>query len=231
MYRLAQATYRTPSTAATGPDGISPAAASFQGFACSPVSDQASPLATFLHHLSHATYEAAPAAGTTPSFAAAPSTAAVAAELAGKEDKPEAQAAVPADAANNDVQQVDSTPYQDFMKFLTQATYHSPGTKCDAGSQGLPLRPQAVQSNNLKQHEQGSISGTPDVRPLTVRTGRSTTVAVTPCKYAEALFGSCALCLASCKKVSAFQVTPFFLMLSHGSHAYVVLPLRDYHTL
>ena len=60
--RLAQATYRTPSTAATGQgEQSSPSAASFQ-FACSPVRDNTSPLATFFHNLSHATYEASPSA-------------------------------------------------------------------------------------------------------------------------------------------------------------------------
>ena len=105
--RLAQATYRTPSTVATGQDDESPSAVTFQGFACSPALDQTSPLATFLHHLSHATYEAA----------AAPAATAESASSA-KQHTPE-------------MQPNDPTPYMDFMKFLTQATYHSPGTKPD----------------------------------------------------------------------------------------------------
>ena len=72
------------------------------------------PLAMFLHHLSHATYEAAPE---TKAAAAAPAAT--------------TESASSVEQRTPEMQPNDPTPYMDFMKFLTQATYHSPGTKPD----------------------------------------------------------------------------------------------------
>lgn len=117
--RLAQATYKTPSTEATRQDGDSPSSGSFC-FA-SPAADQPSPLATFLHQLSDATYE--------PQDSAVESPAA---------NLPDAEAGF-----HSPDGQSGATPFQDFMKYLTQATYHSPGAKAgqdkirvDTGVQG-----------------------------------------------------------------------------------------------
>ena len=109
MCRLAQTTYKTPSTVQ---EQSSPSQGSFC-FA-SPITDQSSPLATFLHQLSHATY--------------------------GSQDSPaeSAHSAQPASQAgihSPDAQQ-GPTPFQDFMKYLTQATYHSPGSKADRALAG-----------------------------------------------------------------------------------------------
>lgn len=75
----------------------------------SAVADHPSPLATFLHQLSHATYESEGSAAES-----APAT----------HDDTEADFSSPQP-------QKGPTPFQDFMKYLTQATYHSPGTKAD----------------------------------------------------------------------------------------------------
>jgi hypothetical protein len=75
----------------------------------SPVADHPSPLATFLHQLSHATYESEGSAAKS-----APAT----------HDDAEADFCSPSP-------QKGPTPFQDFMKYLTQATYHSPGAKAD----------------------------------------------------------------------------------------------------
>ncbi|DBA67536.1 TPA: hypothetical protein ACH3X2_001814 [Trebouxia sp. C0005] len=106
-HRLAQATYKTPSTQATVPEAGTASAVSFC-FA-SAVADHPSPLATFLHQLSHATYESEGSAAES-----APAT----------HDDTEADFSSPQP-------QKGPTPFQDFMKYLTQATYHSPGTKAD----------------------------------------------------------------------------------------------------
>ena len=103
MCRLAQATYKTPSTEATVLEESSPDAVSFC-FA-SPAAHPPSPLATFLHQLSHATYESQGSAA---------------------ESVPDAEAEFHSPEA-----QTCATPFQDFMKYLTQATYHSPGAKAD----------------------------------------------------------------------------------------------------
>ena len=119
LHRLAQTTYKTPSTEATGLDRDSPTALSF----CfgSPVADQPSPLATFLHQLSYATYEShSSAAESAPHSSAA-------------ESAPETHQAHMAEDTQCEAQN-GPTPFQDFMKYLTQATYHSPGTKPESSS-------------------------------------------------------------------------------------------------
>ncbi|KAL3139507.1 hypothetical protein ABBQ38_003830 [Trebouxia sp. C0009 RCD-2024] len=109
-HRLAQTTYKTPSTVQ---DETSPSTASF----CfpSPISDHSSPLATFLHQLSHATYDC--------------------------QDSPAESAHGAQPGAQAQCQSPDAcqgpTPYQDFMKYLTQATYHSPGSKADGKAAGV----------------------------------------------------------------------------------------------
>ena len=107
LHRLAQATYKTPSTEATLLEDSTPSAFSF--CSASPVADHPSPLATFLHQLSHATYESEGSAAES-----APAT----------HDDAEADFSSPQS-------QKGPTPFQDFMKYLTQATYHSPGAKAD----------------------------------------------------------------------------------------------------
>lgn len=138
--RLAQATYRTPSTVATGQDDDSPSTVTFQGFACSPALDQTSPLATFLHHLSHATYEAAPE-----------SKGASAAKAAAAETSVEAESAGTAKQGSPEMQPNDPTPYMDFMKFLTQATYHSPGTKPEPEEKGASQRRAQISSGPVRE--------------------------------------------------------------------------------
>jgi hypothetical protein len=127
LHRLAQATYKTPSTEATLLEDSTPSAYSFC-FA-SPVADHPSPLATFLHQLSHATYESEGSAAES-----APAT----------HDDPEADFSSPQP-------QKGPTPFQDFMKYLTQATYHSPGVKADQpkteigrGGQGNSVKNECV---------------------------------------------------------------------------------------
>lgn len=184
MCRLAQATYRTPSTAATGVEDTSPSAATFQGFACSPAPDQTSPLATFLHHLSHATYEAASESGTAAATKPASAAPAVDPQPAStpKEGSHEGQSPT-ADAISPEVQQNDSTPYQDFMKFLTQATYHSPGTKPDALTKQASAGPSTgAFVGHKEKHDPQSSSPDLPAKRLTVRTGRRSPAAATPCK-------------------------------------------------
>ena len=113
MCRLAQTTYKTPST-------IQEQSSPSQGSFCfaSPIADQSSPLATFLHQLSHATYES-PHPNTESAQAA----------------QPGAETQVP----SPDVQ-TGPTPFQDFMRYLTQATYHSPGAKADKAQAGMTSR-------------------------------------------------------------------------------------------
>ncbi|DBB04169.1 hypothetical protein WJX77_012163 [Trebouxia sp. C0004] len=106
-HRLAQATYKTPSTEATMLEDSTPSAVSF--WFASPDADRPSPLATFLHQLSHATYESEGSAAVL-----APAT----------HDDAAADFSSPKP-------QEGPTPFQDFMKYLTQATYHSPGAKAD----------------------------------------------------------------------------------------------------
>lgn len=81
----------------------------------------------------------------------------------------------------------DSTPYQDFMKFLTQATYHSPGTKADPVDKELSYRAPLTQAKaGREQREQHAVQTTsPDVpaQALAVHTRRSTGAAATPCEY------------------------------------------------
>ena len=109
MCRLAQTTYKTPSTVQ---EQSSPSQGSFC-FA-SPITDQSSPLATFLHQLSHATYDC---------------------QDSPAESAPGAQPGTQAEFHSPDVQQ-GPTPFQDFMKYLTQATYHSPGSKAERAPAG-----------------------------------------------------------------------------------------------
>ncbi|KAL0055744.1 hypothetical protein WJX82_003991 [Trebouxia sp. C0006] len=106
-HRLAQATYKTPSTEATLLEAPTPSSCSFC-FA-SPVADHPSPLATFLHQLSHATYES---------------------EGSAVESSPATHDDAEADFSSPQPQK-GPTPFQDFMKYLTQATYHSPGVNAD----------------------------------------------------------------------------------------------------
>ena len=107
--RLAQTTYKTPSTV---PEQSSPSQGSFC-FA-SPITDQSSPLATFLHQLSHATYDC---------------------QESPAESAHSAQPATQAEVHSPDALQ-GPTPFQDFMKYLTQATYHSPGSKAERAPTG-----------------------------------------------------------------------------------------------
>ena len=109
MCRLAQTTYKTPST-------VQEQGSPSQGSFCfaSPITDQSSPLATFLHQLSHATYDS---------------------QNSPAESAHSAQPATQAGIHSPDAQQ-GPTPFQDFMKFLTQATYHSPGSKADRAPDG-----------------------------------------------------------------------------------------------
>ena len=107
LHRLAQATYKTPSTEATLLEAPTPSSFSFC-FA-SPVADHPSPLATFLHQLSHATYES---------------------EGSAVESSPATHDDAEADFSSPQPQK-GPTPFQDFMKYLTQATYHSPGVNAD----------------------------------------------------------------------------------------------------
>lgn len=113
--RLAQTTYKTPSTVQ---DPSSPSQASF----CfpSPITDQSSPLATFLHQLSHATYDSQDS----PAESALPGA--------------QAQCHGPPDACQG------PTPFQDFMGYLTQATYHSPGSKAERHPAGVPGRVHSI---------------------------------------------------------------------------------------
>lgn len=110
MCRLAQTTYKTPSTVQ---EESSPSQGSFC-FA-SPVTDHSSPLATFLHQLSHATYDS---------------------QESPAESAHVAQPATQAEIHSPDAQQ-GPTPFQDFMKYLTQATYHSPSSKADGAPAGV----------------------------------------------------------------------------------------------
>ena len=81
----------------------------------SPFTDQSSPLATFLHQLSHATYDS---------------------QDSPAESAHEAQPGAEGQWHSPDACQ-GPTPFQDFMKYLTQATYHSPGTKADRKPAGV----------------------------------------------------------------------------------------------
>ena len=71
------------------------------------MADQTSPLAAFLHQLSHATYESPDSA---------------------TKSRCDAQVEAEAQVHSPDAQN-GPTPFQDFMKYLTQATYNSPGAK------------------------------------------------------------------------------------------------------
>lgn len=119
--RLAQTTYKTPSTVQ---DETSPSQASF----CfpSPITDNSSPLATFLHQLSHATYDS--------------------------QDSPAESAHGAQPGAQAQCQSPDAcqgpTPFQDFVKYLTQATYHSPGSKADGKAAGVTGQAQSISADD-----------------------------------------------------------------------------------
>ena len=107
LHRLAQATYKTPSTEATLLEAPTPSSCSFC-FA-SPVAAPPSPRATFLNQLSQATYES---------------------EGSAVEASPATHNDAEADFSSPQPQK-GPTPFQDFMKYLTQAAYHSPGVSAD----------------------------------------------------------------------------------------------------
>ena len=157
LHRLAQTTYKTPSTEATGLDGDSPTALSF----CfgSPVTDQPSPLATFLHQLSHATYESHSSADES----AAHSSAA--------ESAPGTQQANGAEGTECEAQN-GPTPFQDFMKYLTQATYHSPGTK-----------PEMSSSTQSASEQSGGAASTSSGAPPQAAAAEEDSIAPTPGQY------------------------------------------------
>ena len=102
-----------------------------QGSFCfaSPVTDQSSPLATFLHQLSRATYDS---------------------QDSPAESAHGAQPGMQAEVHSPDAQD-GPTPFQDFMKYLTQATYHSPGTKADRTPAGVSRRA----SHSLSEADHG----------------------------------------------------------------------------
>ena len=86
------------------------------------------------------------------------------------------------------MQHDDSTPYQDFMKFLTQATYHSPGTKADPVDKEISNRGPLTQAKEGR--DQRELTTSPDVpaQALAVHARCSTSAAATPCKYPYLVF-------------------------------------------
>lgn len=77
----------------------------------------------------------------------------------------------------------DSTPYQDFMKYLTQATYHSPGTKAESQvQQSSPPQTQALQTR-----AETIVQGTSISEQTAAELSRPVPAAESPCEPPTAL--------------------------------------------